>query len=248
MKPSSRLIMMASLEILRSGHVDPPLQWPDLPIQQYNFDGSPIYDNYDVLKKWWEVRLKSKSVRVVLYHNNTSLHDGTYWSDEKNWWKKGRVDHYREFVDKLFKDLTKFFDLLSASGRNIVVIFVPEHGSALSGSRLQAAGLRDIPLPQITLVPVGIKLIGTGKQQGPVVSQVVSKPTSFLMLASILASFLKENPFGGGIPQDTIATIPETDFLAENQGVRVVMKENNYLLEGRSLDKKWIRLSTESSR
>ncbi len=230
------------------GHLNPPLQWTDLPVQQYNFDGSPIYDNYAVLKKSWEVRQESKASRVALYHNNTSLHDGTYWADEENWWKRRRVDHYREFVDKLFNDLTKFFDLLSASGRNVMVIFVPEHGSALSGSKLQAAGLRDIPLPQITLVPVGIKLIGTGKWQGPIVGQVISQPTSFLALAHILASFLKESPFGEGIPQNTIATIPETDFLAENQGILVVKKGSDYLLEGRSLDKKWIRLSTESSR
>jgi cellulose synthase operon protein YhjU len=230
------------------GHLDPPLQWIDLPIQQYNFDGSPIYDNYAVLKKSWEVRQESKASRVALYHNNISLHDGAYWAGEENWWKRGRVDHYREFVDKLFNDLKKFFDLLSDSGRNVVVIFVPEHGSALSGSKLQVAGLRDIPLPQITLVPVGIRLIGTEKQRDPTAGQVVSKPTSFLTLADILASFLRESPFGGGIPEDIIATLPQTDFLAENQGARVVKKGNDYLLEGRSLSKRWIRLSSGSSR
>jgi cellulose synthase operon protein YhjU len=232
-------------QVTTLGHLDPPLHWTDLPIQQHNFDGSPIYDNYAVLKKSWEIRQESEASRVAFYHNNTSLHEGNYWAGEEDRRKGGREDHYREFVGKLFSDLTRFFDLLSGSGRSVVVIFVPEHGSALSGSRLQAAGLRDIPLPQITLVPMGIKLIGAGKRQGPIAGQVVSKPTSYLALAHILASFLKESPFDKGISQDTIATLPETDYIAENQGARVLKKGNDYLLESRSLDKKWIRISIE---
>jgi hypothetical protein len=229
------------------GHLDPPLLWIDLPIQQYNFDGSPIFDNYAVLKKSWEIREKLRGSRVALYHNNTSLHGGTYWAGEANWWERAREDHYREFVEKLFSDMTKFFDFLSASGRNVVVIFVPEHGRALGASKLQESGLRDIPLPQITLVPVGIKLIGANRH-GPVAGQSISKSTSYLALAQILASFIKESPFGGGIPQDTIATIPQTDFLAETQVARVVKRGNDYLLERRSLDKRWVKLSKEALR
>ncbi len=229
------------------GHLDPPLLWTDLPVQQSNFDGSPIFDNYAVLKKSWEIREKLKGSRVALYHNNTSLHGGTYWTGEANWWERTREDHYREFVEKLFSDMTKFFDLLSASGRNVVVIFVPEHGRALGASKLQASGLRDIPLPQITLVPVGIKLIGANRH-GLVAGQSISKSISYLALAQILASFIKESPFGGGIPQDTIATIPQTDFLAETQVARVVKRGNDYLLERRSLDKRWVKLSKEALR
>jgi len=230
------------------GHLDSPLERTDLPVQERNFDGSPIYDNYATLQKWWEARQRSGADRVALYHNNTSLHDGTYWVGEKEWWKRRRVKYYREVVDKLFNDLTRAFDLLAASGRNVVIIFVPEHGTALSGSRLQASGLREIPLPLITLVPVGIKLIGPGENHGAGVGQQISKPTSYLALAHILASFLKQSPFDTPLSKEMLAALPETDFVAENQGVHVIKRGDDYLLEGRSLDRKWIKLSPEALR
>lgn len=42
----------------------------------------------------------------------------------------------------------------------MVVVIVPEHGAALVGDKMQMSGLRDIPSPNITHTPVGIKLIG----------------------------------------------------------------------------------------
>jgi cellulose synthase operon protein YhjU len=225
------------------GHLDSPFQWADLPIQQRSFDGSPVYDNYAALEKWWKVRQMLGGDRAALYHNNISLHDGNHRLGKKEWWKGGREENYRQAVNKLFNDLTKFFDLLSASGRKVVIIFVPEHGMALSGSKLQAASLRDIPLPQHTLVPVGIKFIGQNHRVG--VEKNISEPTSYLALAHILASFLKHNPFDIASSQEMIATLPETAFVAENQGVHVVKQGEDYWLEGRSLNKKWIKVTPE---
>ncbi|MFM7969618.1 cellulose biosynthesis protein BcsG [Aeromonas sp. A-5] len=39
-----------------------------------------------------------------------------------------------------------------------MVVVVPEHGAALAGDRMQMSGLRDIPSPAITRMPVGIRL------------------------------------------------------------------------------------------
>ncbi len=41
-----------------------------------------------------------------------------------------------------------------------MVVVVPEHGGALKGDRMQVSGLRDIPSPSITDVPVGVKFFG----------------------------------------------------------------------------------------
>lgn len=233
-------------EVKRLGHLDEPLMPTGLPIQAYNFDGSPIFDDYAVLKKWWMIRQESKSSRAAVYYNTISLHDGAHWAGEKDWWKRNRVDQYREFVQKLFGDLTKFFDLVASSGRNAVIIFVPEHGLSLRGSTLQAPGLRDIPLPQITIVPAGIKLIGKGHHRAQVQEQVISKPASYLSLAYLLASFLKQGPFlsDGSTTKEVIANIPETDFVAENQGIRIVEKGADYFLYGK--EKKWITLPSNA--
>ena len=165
-------------EVKQLGHLDEPIFPTGLPIQAYNFDGSSIYDDYAVLEKWWKIRQEAKSKRAAVYYNTVTMHDGHHWVGEKDWWKRNNLDEYKEFAQKLFADITKFSDLVASSGRNAVIVFVPEHGLSLRGSKLQAPGLRDIPLPPITIVPVAIKLVGKGRGTR-------FRPRSFLTLPAI---------------------------------------------------------------
>lgn len=224
------------------GHLDAPLKFPDLPIQAYNFDGSPIFDDYVALEKWWAIRQNSPSRGAVVYYNTVSLHDGAHGAKDKKWWKRDRREQYKEFVRKLLGDMTRFFDLVTSSGRNVVVLFVPEHGMALRGNALQVAGLRDIPLPQITTIPVGIKLIGPGYIHDPAGREDISKPTSYLALSTLIKAFLERNPFGSApiASKDLIEDLPETDFVSENQGIRIMKKGSDYFLYGK--EQKWIAL------
>jgi cellulose synthase operon protein YhjU len=226
-------------ETKRLGHLDEPLLPAGLDPLAYNFDESAIYDDYAVLENWWKVRQEAKSRRAAVYYNTITMHDGHHRVGEKNWWKRNRLDDYREFAQKLFADITRFSNLVASSGRNAVIMFVPEHGLSLRGSKLQAPGLRDIPLPSITIVPVAIKLVGKGHNH--VSTQVISNPTSYFSLSYLLAAFFKHNPFApNGLNTQIIRDIPETDFVAENQGVRLVKKGADYLLYGK--EKKWIKL------
>ena len=138
--------------------------------------------------------------------------------------------------------MTRFFGLLTSSGRNVVVIFVPEHGMALRGTSIQAPGLRDIPLPQITTIPVGVKVIGPGYSHSPADQKSLSRPMSYLALSYLIQSFLERNPFGSTpfSPKDMIEDLPETDFVSENQGIRIIKKGSDYFLYGK--EKKWIAL------
>jgi cellulose synthase operon protein YhjU len=224
------------------GHLDEPFLPADLPIQAYDFDGSAIYNDYAVLEKWWALRQQSASTTAAVYYNTISLHDGTHWVGEKEWWKRDRTVHYREAAQKLFGDVERFIDLVGSSGRKAVIVFVPEHGMALRGNSLQVAGLRDIPFKQITQVPVGIKFIGGNSGRGDRPQILISKPTSYLALSYLLASFVERSPFeaGGTDSYDRTANLPETDFLAENQGIRIFKKGADYFLYGK--EKKWIAL------
>jgi hypothetical protein len=49
---------------------------------------------------------------------------------------------------------------LEQSGRKVAVVMVPEHGAALTGDKMQMAGLRDIP-SRASPRPVGVALLGT---------------------------------------------------------------------------------------
>jgi cellulose synthase operon protein YhjU len=229
-------------QVKAQGHLDAAIVPSAAPIRAYDFDGSDIFDDYAALENGWKIRQASGARRAALYYNTISLHDGAHWADDRAWWKKDRVDVYREAVQKLFGNLTRFFDLAASSGRRVVIFFVPEHGMALRGTSLQAPGLRDIPLPQITTVPVGIKLIGPGPIHEPANQTVISKPTSYLALSYLLASFLDRNPFGSDpvVSEALIAHLPETEFVSENQGIRLMKKGPDYYLYGK--ENKWIAL------
>jgi cellulose synthase operon protein YhjU len=227
-----------SQEIQALGHLKPPILPRDLPIQSYNFDGSIIYDDYAVLEKWWREQQAASSQKVAVYYNTISLHEGTHLNGEKDWWKQDRKTRYRTSALKLFSDFTKFFHLFESSGRKGIILFVPEHGVALRGSRIQAAGLREIPLPQITTVPVGIKLIGFDKVNLDVRPVIISKQVSYLSLPFLLSQFVKNTPIEVNVNQ-----IPETDFISENEEAMIVKNGEEVYLYGK--EKEWIKLPSE---
>ncbi|MBI1819412.1 MAG: cellulose biosynthesis protein BcsG [Nitrospirae bacterium] len=166
---------------------------------------------------------------------------------------KDRNDRYRFFLQKLFQDMTKFIREVESSGKNSVIVFIPEHGLALRANPIQPAGLREVPLPQITIVPAGIKLIRKDHRQILPFQQIISKPVSYFSLSFLLSSFMKENPFQTQTPAseslrssdsrfiDWSDRVPETDFVSENEETRVIKIGQDYfsLTKG----KQWIKLS-----
>jgi hypothetical protein len=169
-------------------------------------------------------------------------------ADDPQWWKKERVVLYQEFGQRLFGNLNTFFKTLQSAGKNFVVIFVPEHGMALRGSSLQSPDIREIPLPAITTVPVGIKLIGDGVSPFPERQMTISKPTSYVALSHLLSSFLAAPRFGRDsmLTKEVIDRIPKTKFLSENEASLVVKKDNDVFYYGKG--KMWIKLPESTLR
>lgn len=230
-------------EVRKYGHLYVQrISQKNIPVQQHMFDESPVYDDYLMLEKWWKTRLESKSQAAFLYYNTVSLHDGVHWAGELGWWKRSRKDQYIERLAKFLKDMTKFINLIEASGRNVIIVFVPEHGMALRGSALQAPGLRDMPLPEITLAPLGFKFIGEKFNKEKVKEVVINKPVSYLAMAFMLSSFVENSPFQFDVftTRGFVDSIPITDFISENEGAQTVKMGDNYYLSGS--DKKWTKL------
>ena len=104
---------------------------------------------------------------------------------------------------------------------------------------MQIAGMREIPSPRISTVPVGIKLIGTtgNAAMGPL---IVSKPSSYLALSKLLSDFIGKTPFAGnGLDLSAyVRDLPSTEFVAENDDVVVMRRENRYFM--RTRDTGWI--------
>lgn len=200
-----------------------------------SFDGSPIHNDFAVLSEWWKKRLQAPTARVALFYNGVSLHDGNRYAD-------GRVGNsletYHSRLTRLLGDVDRFISEIQASGRRAIVVFVPEHGAALRGDKMQIAGMREIPSPRISIVPVGIKLIGL-PENPEMKPLVVSKPTSYAAISQLLAEFIRATPFGGSAQdiEKYVRDLPTTEFVAENDDVVVMRRGKQFFI--RSRDAPW---------
>jgi cellulose synthase operon protein YhjU len=203
-----------------------PLPIAELAAPMRSFDDSRVYDDAAVLARWLDRRGKAASPRAAVYFNTVSLHDGNRVLTDV--YRKSS-ETYKARLNKLLDDLDAFLAKLAASGRRAVVVLVPEHGAAWRGDAAQIAGLREIPTPAITLVPVAVKVVGPdAKRNGD--AAVVNDPTSYLALSHIVARMLDKPPFGaaGFAPGDYVGGLPTTDFVSEGEGATVVRRDASY--------------------
>jgi cellulose synthase operon protein YhjU len=185
------------------------------------FDGSPIWRDREVLDKWWQHRENNQDSRVALFYNTTTLHDGNRALTADGGTKSAE---YKPRAQALIDDLTAFIKELERSGRRVAVVIVPEHGAALHGDRMQISGMREIPSPSITHVPVGIKLIGMGSAANSAPLHV-SAPTSYLALSEIIARLYAAAPRAEGQGLDwqaLLSDLPQTPAVSENSGTVVL--------------------------
>lgn len=213
----------------------PPMSLAGANVAQHAFDGSPVYDDLSVLDRWLDNRQKSGIPRVALYYNTISLHDGNQSLSQSG----GSMATYKARLSKLLDNMEQFMKDIETSGRRAVVIMVPEHGAAVRGDKRQISGLREIPTPAITLVPVGIKVIGGHVQrEGDTVS--IAQPTSYLAISALIEHMLRESPFGGPSyrPLDYTADLPTTQFVAQNENAMVAEYNHRYYLKQGTSD--WV--------
>ncbi len=187
------------------------------------FDGSPIWDDLDTLSRWWDTRVKSGAERTALLYNTISLHDGNREATADG---GGRSSPFQTRARRLLDELNAFIGQLERSGRKVLVVMIPEHGAGLKGDRMQISGMREIPAPSITHIPVGVRLVGA-KGRDPGQTTHVKGPTSYLALSALLSRLLAEDVFA----QDKVdwpsltAQLPETKAVSENEGA-VLMPYN----------------------
>jgi len=191
----------------------------DFPRALVSFDGSPIAGDLDVLHGWWGKRKSSGAEHVSLFYNTISLHDGNRIVTADG---GTRPADYATRTTRLFGDLGKFLDELEGSGRRVVVAIVPEHGAALHGDRMQLSGMREIPTPSITHVPVGLKFIGMGQPSRSEPLKVTA-PTSFLALSELVSRVYAGLGAGQTLDLPSLLTdLPTTERVSETSGAQVL--------------------------
>jgi cellulose synthase operon protein YhjU len=185
------------------------------------FDGSQIYDDYSVLSNWWDARMKSPNERVALFYNTISLHDGNRALDGSR--LENSVETYSRRAKKLLSDMDRFYTKVNSSGKQVVIVFIPEHGAAIRRNKNEIVGMREIPSPNVTNIPVGIMF--TSKADAPVKTNLIEQPTSYLATSDLISKFVGKPPFGSAAPapETYLKNIPSTRFVAENED-SVIMK------------------------
>ena len=122
----------------------------------------------------------------------------------------------------------------------MLVIVVPDHGANLTGDKLQMPGLRDIPSPALTHVPVGIKLIGM-KAAKPKTTLQIDNPSSYLAIAELVKRLLDGKLFNQSQIDWQALTdkLPQTAYVAENEGIKVIEYQGKFYIQLKD-DPSWI--------
>lgn len=203
-------------ELGAAGLSAPPLIPQHLRPKLKAFDGTPIWGDYDTLNMWWTERLQDQVAATALFYNTISLHDG---NREATLDGGSRPAPYKKRAQQLLDDLERFIRELEVSGRQALVVFVPEHGAALEGDRMQMSGMREIPAPAITHVPVGVRFIGA-KAARPQSTLHISTPSSYLALSELISRTVSADVFDQSQVDWSALTLnlPQTPAISENSG------------------------------
>ena len=165
--------------------------------------------------------MKLPNERVALFYNTISLHDGNRALDGGK--LENSVETYSRRAHKLLDDIDRFYKKVNSSGRQAVIVFIPEHGAAIRRNKNEIVGMREIPSPNVTNIPVGIMF--TGKEESPVKTNIIEQPSSYLAASDLVSKFVGKPPFVGAAaaPDAYLKNIPATRFVAENED-SVIMK------------------------
>ncbi|AGB80507.1 cellulose synthase operon protein YhjU [Serratia sp. FGI94] len=182
-----------------------------------SFDGEPIYNDLQLLNRWLEQQKNGGEARTATFFNLIPLHDGNRAVGSK------KTAEYAPRAQQLFDQLNTFLDQLEKSGRKVMVVIVPEHGAALVGDKMQMSGLRDIPSPSITHIPVGIKLVGMSAAH-PGSPLQVKTPSSYLAISELVARLVDGKAFSADrVDWQTLTQgLPQTAPISENDNAVVM--------------------------
>lgn len=199
------------------------------PVAMEGFDQSPIYSDSAVLNDWLKT---TTNTPLFTFYNTTSLHDGNQVSG----FIGNSRGSYKLRLKNLLDDFNNLFDDIEASGRAVLVIMVPEHGAGLDGDRFQLPGMREIPTPALTHVPIIIKLFGpalaTAENEPPTSIQVAHN-TGLLAITDAIYKIIAQQPFSGGQyqPEQVAKSLPKSRPVAENEGVIMMEVNGEFYLQ-----------------
>ncbi|CAB0150161.1 hypothetical protein PSI9734_00728 [Pseudidiomarina piscicola] len=201
------------------------------PVAMTGFDNSLIRSDQAVLDNWL-ADTAGDSARFTFY-NTLSLHDGNRVPN----FSGNSLESYEFRAAKLMDELYQLQQKIEASGRRVLMAIVPEHGANLAGDNLQLPGLREVPTPPVTHVPVLISLFGEGLEP-PTEQIAVERTTGPTAITSAIFNIHAQQPFANSdFSLSSVAEqLPATDWVAENKDVKVMEFQQNFVLKIKERD------------
>ncbi|MCQ8895422.1 cellulose biosynthesis protein BcsG [Limnobacter humi] len=218
---------------------DQPVPYNSVPTGVVAFDGSSVGRDVDYLRTWWMKRQESGKPAVALYYNTITLHDGNRIPGND----QNSLATYPLRLERLLNDIQSMVGDIRKSGRKALVMVVPEHGAGLSGEYGQLVGLRELPTPAITKVPVfgywvAPKTGGdipqkTADPTAPRGPALVRQPSSYTALSELLNRWVnatpeqRQNPNWGLLTAD----LPTTRLVSQQGNITVMESKDSYWLK-----------------
>lgn len=201
----------------------------EVPIGVQAFDGSQVGRDGDYLRAWWKKRTQDERAAVAYYYNSITLHDGNRLPNSN----MNSLNSYPLRLERVLNDIQSVLGEIRRSERKALVIVVPEHGAGLSGEFGQLVGLRELPTPAITKVPVFGYWVAPGYAPATTGPVNVKQSTSYLALSEFLSRWLAQKPAEQTQPAWPVllSDLPDTRFVSQQGNITIMESQGSYWIK-----------------
>lgn len=201
----------------------------EVPAGVLAFDGSQVGRDGDYLRAWWNKRTQKESAAVAYYYNSITLHDGNRLPNSK----LNSLNSYPLRLERLFNDLQSVLGEIRRSDRKALVVVVPEHGAGLSGEYGQLVGLRELPTPAITKVPVFGYWVAPGYKPASTGPINIKQSVSYTALSELFSRWLAQNAEQQRQPSWPVllSDLPSTRFVSQQGNITVMESQGAYWIK-----------------
>jgi cellulose synthase operon protein YhjU len=202
------------------------------------FDGSSVGRDGDYLRTWWKRRLEQSAPAVAYYYNSITLHDGNRFPNSN----LNSLESYPLRLERVLNDLQSVLGEIKRSDRKALVLVVPEHGAGLTGEYGQLVGLRELPTPAITKVPVLGYWVAPGYVASPAGPVAVRQPASYTAVGEFLNRWIAlpaEQQLRPAWPV-LLSDLPSTRFVAQQGNITIMESQGSYWMKAPGTDWKML--------
>jgi cellulose synthase operon protein YhjU len=202
------------------------------------FDGSRVGRDGDYLRAWWNKRMQQSGPAVAYYYNSITLHDGNRLPNSK----LNSLNSYPLRLERMLNDIQSVLGEIRRSERKALVVVVPEHGAGLTGEFGQLVGLRELPTPAITKVPVFGYWVAPGYSSANTGPVTLKQSVSYTALSELLARWLAQTAEQQQKPAWPVllSDLPSTRFVSQQGNITIMESQGSYWIKAPGTDWKML--------